>query len=125
MTCTSQAPAIPFDPVVTAYLECALWSSTDEKQEPLGANYNIDDFSAEARETAESDCKDFVTANAVSLEGLSSIQIGHDFWLTRNRHGAGFWDRGLGPRGEYLTQMSHPYGGCDAYVGDDGRVHLQ
>jgi hypothetical protein len=22
---------------------------------------------------------------------------GRDFWLTRNRHGAGYWDRGLRP----------------------------
>jgi hypothetical protein len=29
-------------------------------------------------------------------------QAGIDFWLTRNRHGAGYWDRGLGITGDKL-----------------------
>lgn len=36
-------------------------------------------------------------------------QLGHDHWLTRNRHGAGHWCRGLGEAGEALTQVSHKY----------------
>ena len=35
---------------------------------------------------------------------------GHDFALTRNRHGAGFWDRGLGEIGDMLTDECKPYG---------------
>ena len=35
---------------------------------------------------------------------------GHDFALTRNGHGAGFWDRGLGEIGDMLTNECRPYG---------------
>lgn len=35
---------------------------------------------------------------------------GHDFALTRNGHGAGFWDRGLGEMGDMLTEECKPYG---------------
>jgi hypothetical protein len=48
--------------------------------------------------------------------------IGHDFWLTRNGHGAGFWDRGLGELGDFLTKMSKPFGEATLYVSDDGEV---
>lgn len=46
---------------------------------------------------------------------------GHDYWLTRNGHGAGFWDRGLGPVGDRLADACrhHP---IDLYV-HDGKVH--
>ena len=47
----------------------------------------------------------------------------HDFWLTGNRHGAGFWDRGYGADGDTLTEAAHGYGDVDLYVGDDGQIH--
>ena len=35
---------------------------------------------------------------------------GHDFAITRNGHGAGFWDRGLGAIGDTLTDEAKAYG---------------
>ena len=55
--------------------------------------------------------------------GRSAADAGGDFWQTRYRHGAGFWDRGMGELGELLTAAAHAYGTCDLYVGDDGQVH--
>ena len=40
----------------------------------------------------------------------SAELAGHDFALTRNGHGAGFWDRGLGAIGDMLTSECKPYG---------------
>lgn len=37
-------------------------------------------------------------------------QHGHDFALTRNHHGAGFWDRGYGALGDTLTAAAYAYG---------------
>lgn len=51
-------------------------------------------------------------------------RAGHDFWLTRNRHGAGFWDRGLGAAGDELTKHAHSFGSCDLYRGDDSLLYL-
>ena len=49
---------------------------------------------------------------------------GHDFWLTRNRHGAGFWDRGYPEAiGKALTDAAHAEGSADWCVGDDGNIY--
>ena len=70
------------------------------------------------------DVVSFVEANQSDLENLDPGQIGHDFWLTRNRHGAGFWDRGLGDVGDRLTKAAHAFGESDLYVGDDGNLYV-
>ena len=41
----------------------------------------------------------------------SSVELaGHDFALTRNGHGTGFWDRGMGEMGDMHTKECKPYG---------------
>lgn len=102
-----------------AYLACALWSSSISE-------YAISDFSIDAIKEAQSDVFDFVNANQdlITKSELSEEQVGHDFWLTRNGHGAGFWDRGLGKIGQELTENCKTYGSCDLYVSDDGHVNI-
>ena len=56
-------------------------------------------------------------------EGLDGGQFGHDLWLTRNHHGTGFWDRGLGERGNVLTKWAHAEGEAHLTVGDHGLVY--
>ncbi len=117
------------DAFTDGYLECALWSSTDEQAEdgsggdPLDDNYGPDDFHPEALVEAIGDCKAFQVENELDLRGIDPGQAGHDFWLTRNGHGAGFWDRGLGERGDRLTKACKAYGSVDLYVGDDNLIH--
>lgn len=99
------------------YIEAALWcgivheedSGTEER------NYDIDDISAKALHEMIEDCTDFQAANRTDLIAARSTantpaQQGHDFYLTRNRHGAGFWDRGLGEVGDRLAKAAHAYG---------------
>jgi hypothetical protein len=116
---------------VTAYKDCLLWSSIDNADEqggePLDANYDFDDFAPEALAQIESDCAAFLSdpRTLALCEKHGMAQSGHDFWLTRNHHGAGFWDRGY-PKdeGDYLTERAHVYSEQDAYVGDDGSIYL-
>ena len=114
------------DNFTRAYIECALWSSTDDDGEPLDSVYSIDDLSKGALENMQIDCADFQSSFGAQyrVAGLSDEQAGHDFWLTRNRHGAGFWDRGIGDSGEALTDAAHAYGSVDLYVGDDGLIYI-
>ncbi len=117
----------PLSAFVTAYLECALWSSTEVSEdgdmgECLDENYGVEDFAPEALAAAVKDCEDFQEANADDLADIDDEQAGHDFWLTRNRHGAGFWDRGLGDVGDRLTEAAHAYGSVDLYA-HDGKVY--
>ena len=115
------------DAFCTAYVEAALWSSTDNSNEqggdPLDQNYSVEDISPETMKQMHADCASFQEKAwddiSDDVEGA-----GHDFWLTRNGHGAGFWD-GDWPEeiGERLTALSKEYGEVDLYVGDDGKVH--
>lgn len=42
---------------------------------------------------AKRDCKAFIAVAGDRIEAYDASQVGHDLWLTRNGHGAGFWDR--------------------------------
>jgi hypothetical protein len=111
-------------------LRTALWSSCDDGGTPLdAAGYTPDDIHPDTREEMEGDLRDFVESNAEPIRRLrdnfadcTPERIAHDFWLTRNRHGAGFWDRGYGEDGDALTEAAHAYGTVDLCVGDDGRL---
>lgn len=125
---------------VNGYLVAALWSSSDtlpgtaDGQE--GETVNLDNYywadGQEAKLMGE--CLDFIAANAADLLAYEQQKshapeygawecAGHDFWLTRNGHGAGFWDRGLGELGERLSEASKAFGGIDLYLGDDEQVY--
>jgi hypothetical protein len=113
------------NPFLQAYIFAAIWSTIDDNGEPLDVNYSANDLAPEALKRMEKDCNDFQKANADTLQasGLSDEQAGHDFWLTRNGHGTGFWDRGIGENGEKLTEAADAYGECNLYVGDDGKIY--
>lgn len=116
------------------YVTTALWSSTDEEGEPLDREHGPEDLATETLDAMRADLSDFIEGapkDALDfwLAEHGAGQIGHDFWLTRNRHGAGFWDRWSGDTrgyefGRVLTAEAHPYGESDLYVGDDGLVHV-
>lgn len=122
-------------PIVRGYLVCALWASTDDSNEPLDDTFGIDDFAPEAIAEAIRHCEEFEKFNAADCDayreqrtydgaqGTVDDYLGHDLWLTRNRHGAGFWDRGLGALGERLTAAAHDMGEAAVFV-DDGRIYF-
>lgn len=114
------------DPFTTAYIEAALWSTTDDDGQPLAATYFETDIAPATREEMEKDCAAFQSAHFETFRhGWTLEQAGHDFWLTRNRHGAGFWDRGYGDgkAGRLLTEAAHSFGTFNLYVGDDGMIY--
>lgn len=126
MTRTKADILASLDAFTTAYIECALWSSTDESNdaggEPLDSNYGPEDITRVALLEMVADCRSFQADNADDLAGLDSEQCGHDFWLTRNGHGAGFWDRGLGALGDRLSAASKVYGSVDL-MAHRGRIY--
>ena len=81
-------------------------------------------FTEASRRSIEADCADFVKANWADLYGLDPVQAGHDFALTRNHLSAGFWDRGLGDRGDRLTEAAEAFGHSTAWADRSGVVHL-
>lgn len=102
---------------INAYLGCALWSSLDPDMEtPLDDDYDSTDIGKDWTHVAIMDCYKFMDANEELLwsTGQGDMgQHGHDFWLTRNHHGAGFWDRGYGEGiGRQLTDAAEGFGEC-------------
>lgn len=116
---------------VAQYIHTMLWQATGEDGTPLGQDFTVDDFSGKARAEMRADCEDFLTedtrgtlAELGESHGYDAGAAGHDFALTRNGHGAGFWDRGLGEAGDELTALAKPYGTQDVYVGDSGSLEV-
>lgn len=124
---------------IIGYEECAVWSSTHTPLEPDGTEgepveidsldwvegaYTVAElFTPEASASIRQDCEGFIANAAEDLlaafeakPGYDWSGAGHDFWLTRNGHGAGFWDRGLGEAGDRLTAMAKSFGGLDLLV---------
>ena len=124
------------DKFTRAYLECALWSTTDDNDTPLDQEHSIYDFADDVLDLAMADCARFQLENADMLARAYSSEVyieghrydegsaGHDFWLTRNGHGAGFWDRGLDDVGEALTKACEAFGERWIYIGDDARIYI-
>jgi hypothetical protein len=117
---------------VLSYLGTALWSSSDTNAEEgddeslESKGYTVEDISEDGFDSARTDCLAFYESHGHLFEGKEE-QAGHDFWLTRNGHGAGFWDRpevyGQKAANE-LTKASKPYGESYLYVGDDGEIYI-
>lgn len=101
-----------------AYIECALWSETDDNEEPLDKNYIRQDIEYDTLQKMIEDCNEFELENEASLDGLCPSKCGHDFWLTRNGHGAGFWDREklTNEQRDLLTEGSKKFGAFNLYA---------
>jgi hypothetical protein len=119
--------------MIQAYLACALWSSTGDDDEPLDKTYSIEDIDLYTKLKMGRDVQQAETLADAFVPNWRSYwddeQFGHDFWLTRNGHGAGFWDRAPTRNteqdeiGEKLSTIARSFSGVDLYVGDDGRVY--
>ena len=118
------------DRFTQAYMVCALWSTTvcDESGqniESLDDRFGLDDLAQKTVQQMTEDCALFQKEySALLAQARDDERNGHDFWLTRNHHGAGFWDRGY-PHdvGNALTKAAHAEGERDLYIGDDEKIH--
>lgn len=120
------------DNIYKAYYDCAIWSSADwrvtgaERLDPPHLEDVEFSLTSDFHESFKQDVISFCDANRALLDasGLTDSQIGHDFWLTRNHHGAGFWDRGIDEIGERLTEAAQIYPEVNLYIGDDGNLYF-
>lgn len=112
------------DAFTRGYLEAALWTSDPEPRSGQWYEsdlWNVAAIHPDSLKAAIEDCVDFQTANRADLDEVSDTyhvddaRHGVDFWLTRNGHGAGFWDRGYGELGDKLTKAAEVYGVVDVY----------
>lgn len=131
-----------------AYMASALWTGAQVEDEDADAKNDgtYGDLSADAITKLCEQAEEFVRANVGLLIRHAIVtattypadyssdvtgyaeraagQAGHDFWLTRNGHGAGFWDRGLGGLGDQLTEACRPYGEVSLWVAEDDAIEV-
>lgn len=115
------------------YVAAALELADDEMPEAQAEDVHPDVMTAMLE-----DCRIFLDRHATDIEnsedhvlercsggGYSAEEIaGTDFWLTRNGHGAGFWD-GDWPEleGGRMDETAKEFGQQDIYLGDDGFLY--
>jgi hypothetical protein len=115
------------DQFTRAYIEAAFFTETgDTDQPPADAELSQSGF-----DDAKSDCADFLTlinTNGLFDEYLKTYRpidsMAHDFWFSRNGHGVGFWDRGMGKLGDDLHNAAKSFGEHYLYAGDDNLVYF-
>lgn len=132
---------VEVDQFTYGYLTCALWSSVDDDGSPLDAEHEINDFDRDTIRKAAAECGAFTLANAADLnaycdgyyerrgradDSMGEQCAGHDFWLSRCGHGAGFFDRTDVDEGvrDRLQAAAERAGDRDVYEGDDCRLHI-
>ena len=129
---------IELDKFTLAYLEAALFSTNDESTpqggEPLDKNYSFLDFSEETLKKMVADCAMFrrkfsdeqiESAHLQAPGEYNAIQrAGHDFWMTREGHGVGFWetDRWGGPVAQEMDEFCKQAGEFYLTVNDRGEI---
>jgi hypothetical protein len=99
-----------------------------------GNSVSFADLAPSALALMIADCATFQNANAELLDRayqLGEAQAcyddtcaGRDFWYSRNGHGVGFWDRGLGEVGDNLDKAAKHFRAIDSYLGDDSLIYL-
>ena len=115
------------DDFLRGYIECVYFTDTGDLDQPEADAELSDD----ARALCVADCLEFQRREALPLahayahHDYDAVQAGRDFWLTRNGHGVGFWDRGLGAVGDTLTAACRTWPQLSAYAGDDGSIGLE
>lgn len=113
------------------YLVAALWTDEEEVGEA-----GVDDLSDEAKAHVAAAVSEFVEKAGALIPAYferrdqagghsAEAQMGHDLWLTRNGHGAGFWDRGLGELGDALSEIARGMGEVHLILGDDGKLYFE
>jgi hypothetical protein len=105
------------DAMTRTYLECAEWSGIDDADLAAFESADVQRWAEGTISRAKADVQRFL--DSLSLDDVFAVnarqeQAGHDLWLTRNRHGAGFWGTPDWPKelGQRLTQAAHALGKC-------------
>lgn len=121
------------DKFTQGYIEAFLWSETDESSpdggEPLDANYTLNDIAPDSMAKIVRDCAMFQELaqdllNQAYQGEYDAEHAGHDFLFTRNHHGAGYWDRGLGEVGDKLTTATQLFREVNGYA-ENGVVYYE
>lgn len=123
-----------FPAFVQAFITTLLWSAGEECDDK-----DASDLSPEALQAIEVDCQDFLRrvedkfmgCDWEMIPGCRSkwcewSQLAHDYCLTRNGEGAGYWDGDWDATGvaKFLEEQAKWSGPMTPYTGDDGQIEV-
>lgn len=134
------------DSMVTGYLTAAVWTEQERLKEEDGPPEDLEDetlreilagrefdpgdaplyFDEDSQLDAFEDISKFVSRSGIDLSDMEvAVQAGVDLWLTRNRHGSGFWDKpevyGY-DEAESYAEIARGMGSKHVYINDDGKL---
>lgn len=126
--------------IVSGALDALLWQASDyETGESLDDTYSLEDIDPDSRAEFEREAECFALESPADtlamLEFYASTSrgsqwsagslFGHDFTMTRNHHGVGFWDRGERTGvADRLTDAAHVWGTADLMPHSDGTLSV-
>lgn len=122
-----------FENFLNSYIDCAkrtCYISYDSEDENFEESFVDIDLSESAKIRAEKDCREFInTVKKLKFDILDySEDAGYDFWLTRNGHGTGFWDRPevYGKQiSQKLTEIAEKFRESNLYLGNDNLAYFE
>ncbi len=132
-----------FDLFVRQYIATHLWLNGDDDTEAFDEKYGYEDIDIDSLERVKGDCYLFLALASETIpvirgkinrpnqpdftdEEADYTMIAHDFVLTRNGHGAGFWDGDYpDAEGNVLAGMADGFKQEHMYLGDDGRIYIE
>ena len=104
------------------YIETALWSSYDEREEDggelLDKNFSINDFSKSELDKARRDLSLFLDKVPNNIKNTKDFA--HDFWLHRNHLSSHLCKREDGQ----IYELAKSFGRIEIYVGDDKNLYF-
>jgi hypothetical protein len=125
--------------ILNGYLEAALWTEEERLKDDYENEFNysedidlgsfsVDDLDDNSKIQAYIDINRFIwdsgvdaIKEAIDTNGL--FKLGMDIWLTRNGHGAGFFDHSY-ENEESLMKSAEKLKGVDLYLGDDLKLYF-
>lgn len=130
------------DDFFRAYCETAAWCGVEYKSGDVRADSDkasdmaADDIHPATLREMQEDCTAFLEKARPIIEAAIETgevtcgpdfdewgRAGHDFWLTRNGHGAGFWDGDWPePMADQLDTLAKGFGEVDLMINADGSI---
>lgn len=133
---------IYMNPTARALAEVVLYSECDDEGAPLDRNFSVNDIDEKSLEKLYCDFQSFIQ----DVEAKITEKVGekweciddfynlaqpiegqteHDYVLTRNHHGAGFWDGDWDNSvAQILTDGANKQGEFSTCVGDDKKIYI-
>ena len=110
------------DEILNSYIETAIWAEESNENDLKGKTIN--DFNEESVANSKIEIYNFIKkAQQEALDELSTYDsntLGHNLWLSRNGHGAEFFD----DNNDKLQNLARSMKPVNIYLGDDGKIYI-